>query len=197
MNINEEDSSQEGFYDNNNNDTRSEYIPPHKAKLIQIPENGIQLPFNIISSTNNSKQSTETSNSSNNLLLSTSQYKFPRKATTVNPANLSSSLSSSKSVNIPIETEFKSNFSKLLDSDSLSHNPTTNANSKTYTVLNSQSKLPSSSSFLDSNNNNNNNISNSSSSMQKKPSLNAFFYFLFKSDIIYFVVVLILMGLDF
>jgi hypothetical protein len=188
VNINEEDSAQEGVYDNNNNDTRSEYIPPHKAKLIQIPENGIQLPFNIISSTNNSKQSTETLNRSNNLILSTSQYKFPRKATTVNPANLSSS--SSKSVNIPIETEFKSNFSKteniLLPSNSLSHNPTTNSNS----VLNSQSKLPSSSSFLDSNNNNV--LNNNSFSVQKKPSLfvliiflNAFLFYFYLRVILF------------
>ena len=160
----------EGDYDNNNNysnNNKNEYIPPHRAKLIQIPENGIQLPFNIITATHNSQQ-TEKSNSSNNLILSTSQYKFPRK-TSANATNLSSN----KSVNIPIETEFKSNFKgeNIVDSNNSTSNTINNTNMKPYAILNNQSKFPSSSSFIDNNSNNNNAINQINISNQKKPSL--------------------------
>jgi hypothetical protein len=201
--MNDLKGEEEDNYDNNNNNinnTKHEYIPPHKAKLIQIPENGIELPFNIISSSNSnsssqglpqsySKQSEQSANNSSNLILSTSQFKFPRKTTTN-----TSSTSSNKSISIPIETEEKFNFKigSGATSNSILHNPSRsmidNSNLKTYTmpgIVNNQAKFsssPSSSSFIDNNlnspaaTNTPVNISN-----QKKPSLFLFiklnFYF--------------------
>ena len=199
---------------------KEDYIPasPHRAKLIQIPDNGIELPFNIITSSSTSNTDTHNSYSkasanghgklpvkivsinqiqnqsgrfdenpddSSNSILSTSQYKFPRKNSYSNGTT-----TSSPSINIPIQNN--------------RYNSDNNANHAASSSPNSNSQFPKQSSLLNSssgsklftipgivNNNNNNNASNinfSSSNQQnharpsslsnnepKSPSLFVFF----------------------
>ena len=94
-----------------------EYIPPHRAKLIKIPENGIQLPFNIITSKSKtlesppppppppppqSHASSLSPPASDSLMTMTSQFRFPAKrtATTVTAPFHSPN---SESITLPIQ----------------------------------------------------------------------------------------------